>query len=125
MRFNHSLKLCRLLVALLLFNIATPLAAASLNDSNTVLICTAAGFIEVNVDDMSEVPSSNAVDLHASQHCVFCKITDVDTFLNISEPAYLAPETDLVFNYQSIYPPSPQKFLIKHALMRAPPTVYL
>ncbi len=124
MRFKNSLKICRLLVALLLFNMAVPLAAASLNDSNTFLICTSAGFIEVSLDDMSETSSTN-VHASSAEHCAFCKITDIDTLIGINKPVYRVPESNLVLNYKSVSPPSPQKLLIKHALMRAPPTINL
>lgn len=126
MSFRNSLKICRLLVAVLLFNMAAPIAMADSNNPNTVLICSTAGLIEVNIDDLSEVESSGSSVLHqSSQHCAFCKLTDSDFSLNSYQGVYPAPSADLTLHYQSIVPPSPSKVIIKHALMRAPPAIYL
>jgi len=126
MSFRNSLKICRLLVAVLLFNMVAPIAMAGSDNPNTALICTTAGLIEVNIDDLSEVDSSDVnANHHASQHCAFCKLTDSDISLNFNKAVYPVPSTDLVLHYQSIVPPSPSKVKNKHALMRAPPAIYL
>jgi len=126
MSFRNSLKICRLLVIVLLFNMIAPIAMAGSDNPNTVLICSTAGLIEVNIDDLSEVQPSDDTTVHqASQHCAFCKLTDSDVSLDFNKAVYPVPSTDLVLHYQSIVPPSPSKVKIKHALMRAPPAVYL
>lgn len=126
MSLRNSLKICRLLVAVLLFNMVAPIAMASLGNPNTVLICSTAGLIEVNIDDLSELqPSGGNVAHQTLEHCAFCKLADTSFSLNYHKTVYLAPSTDLVLHYQSIPLPSPSKAIIKHALMRAPPAIYL
>jgi len=122
MSVRRSLTICRVLVALLIFNIVAPMAMADTGNSNTILICTTAGLVEVNIDDLSEEQSNH--QLQAGQHCSFCTLIDTDNVINADHLAYPAPNDQLALNYQSVSPKSPTKAITKHALMRAPP-VYL
>ena len=121
MSVKKSITICRILVALLIFNIAMPMAVAGVNDGNTALICTSAGFIKVNVDDFYGDSSSEEQAHSFLQHCTFCTFADSDSLFNADHLGYQKPDSELISHYESILPLSPAKAIIKHALLRAPP----
>ena len=118
--------MCRLLVALLLFNIVTPMAMADSNDPNTVLICTTAGLIEVNVDDFSSIDKDGQTQktTQTAQHCSFCSLHDTDVSLDDNHLSYPSPDSRVSLHYQSVLTPPSFKSFAKHSPLRAPP-VYL
>jgi len=119
MSVKKSITICRILVALLIFNMTAPMAMADTNDSNTVLICSTVGLIEVNIADLSDTQSSE--QSHIGQHCPFCTLSDSDYSINIDHLAYPKPDSEQTLHYQSVLPLSPAKAITKHALLRAPP----
>jgi len=119
MSVKNSLTICRILVALLIFNIAAPMAMAGTSDDNTILICSTAGLIEVNVSDLSDNQGTNHSEL--AQHCPFCTLSDSDYSMNADHLAYPKPDSEQALHYQSVLPLSPAKAITKHALLRAPP----
>jgi len=119
MSYRNSLIICRLLVALLLFNFAAPMAMANSNASNTALLCTSAGLITINLADLSEAKSDSQT--HLAEHCPFCFFNDLEPLIGADHLSYPTPDTQIALLYQSISPLSPSKAITKHALMRAPP----
>jgi len=97
-----------------------PVAMAGTNDSNTVLICSTAGLIEVSIADLTN--DSQKIDhSQVGQHCPFCTLSDSDYSINADHLAYPKPDSEQILHYQSILPLSPAKVINKHALLRAPP----
>ena len=122
MSVKSSITICRILVALLIFNIAAPMAVADVNNRNTILICSTAGLIQVNIADLSD--TKNEDHRQAGQHCPFCTVHDFDFSINADHLPYPKPDNEQALHYQSVLPFSPAKTIPKHALLRAPP-IYL
>jgi len=119
MSYRNSLTICRLLVALLLFNMAAPIAMASSHTNDTILICSTAGLIEVNLSELSE--DTDQTRAHLTDHCPFCFLNDSEPLISADHLSYPTPDTQIALLYQSVLPSSPSEAITKHALMRAPP----
>lgn len=130
MTYKNSLKICRLLVAVLLFNIVVPMAMADSSNANTILICSTAGLVEVNVSDLSnsveelETQKSQLSNEQNAQHCPFCNLNDVEFKLNNLNLSYPSPDNRVISHYQSVARLAPAKTFAKNSPLRAPPAYH-
>jgi len=117
MSSSKSLKLCRLLVAVLLFNMVVPvIQAAESGEAGYVLMCTSAGLVKVSLEGSSENPPASK-----GNHCPYCKLGDLSLHFVASNLPYPAPNSDLELNYLSFLAPLASQYVIKHVQVRAPP----
>lgn len=75
--FFHQ-KICNLLIFVLLFNTATPIAVSAtqdlLGEQNKVLICTSEGFKWINADSVEQTDFQQNIE--QQQHCPMCILHD-------------------------------------------------
>jgi len=124
MKFRASIKLCRTLVIVLLFNIVTPVVLAGNEvEDGQILLCTTAGLIKVDLADL--FGESDELELTKSlshgEHCPYCKLVDVPNGLQSNLLAYPAPDSVVALHYRSVLPTRAAQHIAKHTLLRAPP----
>jgi len=127
MSYKKSLKICRLLIAVLLFNTLSPVVMASQTmtggslDANTTLICTSVGLIRVSLDELTGDAQTQSNEFQDSQHCAYCKLFNDPINLNADNLAYPEPNSVITSNYRSVLSANSPQHVAKHALLRAPP----
>lgn len=109
--------------------------AASGATNNTVLMCTSAGYVSVDLAkfdvssgafSISELTSSSnetlldLAPLHA-EHCPYCQLFDAPDGHQTNLLPYPAPSSNLALHYKSVLATRASQHLIQQRRLRAPP----
>lgn len=119
-----SLKLCRALVIVLLFNAIVPaVMAADKPENGQVLICTSAGLIKVSLGEFDGNSDGSVIDdnLANDEHCPYCQLTELSNCVPQNLPPYLAPDAIIALSYQSLLTTRAAQYITEHRRLRAPP----
>lgn len=126
MNYRQSLKICRILVAILLLNMIAPLVVQADDSSAYTLICTSAGLVKVDIESYSPADNSDSSDGfdRSSNHCVYCQLTDQPAFQAINLARHSTPPSNISLFNQRLEKSFSSKSLLRYVQLRAPP-VYL
>ena len=120
MTSKKSLKICRLLVAVLLFNMAVPvIQAAEAGQEGYTLLCTSAGLIKVSLDGENFEPKSNQIP--TGDHCQYCKLVDLPLNLSSDHLSYPVPDSNQALSDQNKLAPPASQHILEYVQLRAPP----
>lgn len=136
MTFRARLKLYRVLVLVLLFNsIAPAVMAGDKADSGSVLLCTSAGLIKVQLADLGSANSlitqssnSDQQGIEASattmrgEHCPYCQLHELPDGAQSHLAPYPAPDAHVALHYRRVLPTDAALYGSFHAHLRAPPS---
>lgn len=139
MSHRQLLKTCRILVAILLLNMVTPLVVQAEDSTAYVLLCTSSGLSKLKLSDIPDSDSFaltstiiNETELTASEsintvdatleHCVYCNLTDKPIYHSSANSK--TPLKNLEFNvyYQLDTKRFISKSVLQYVQLRAPPT---
>lgn len=121
MLHRRSSLLCRLLVAVLLFNMVAPLALADEPlDNGMVLICTSAGLVQVNLSDSDATDADSSMS-NSMQHCVYCKLFDSNSDFIAAQLPYPTPDNVVDLHYRSVNATRAAQHITQQVRLRAPP----
>jgi len=106
MTSQKCLKICRLLVAVLLFNMVAPIlqAAEAGQEGYTT---------EFETTKNNHTPSGD--------HCPYCKLVDSSIDLSCDHLRYPVPDANLALNYHNTLAPSSLQHILDYVQLRAPP----
>lgn len=119
MTARRLLTISRIIVAVLLLNIASSAVWASASDnSQYTWMCTSQGLVKVSLEADSE--PDNASNLQAS-HCVYCKLIDQPVDLPKLNLGYPQPDVALILDYNNPQARMSLQPILSSVQLRAPP----